>query len=150
MVDGGVYQLEGDGGVAAIGVERGLHALVALGDHRRDRASGGGGCRGLGGDDVEILVLAGLDPALGGQLVDLAFGDDGGGAGQDAQRLEAAVLDHQLEGAGKEEVADQHARRIAPDDVGGAARSEEHTSELQSLMRISYAVFCLKNKKTKK
>src|SRR3546814_6632416 len=30
------------------------------------------------------------------------------------------------------------------------ARSEEHTSELQSLMRISYAVFCLKKKKTQK
>src|SRR3546814_5991322 len=30
-----------------------------------------------------------------------------------------------------------------------AHRSEEHTSELQSLMRISYAVFCLKNKKSK-
>src|SRR3546814_8934520 len=30
-----------------------------------------------------------------------------------------------------------------------AGRSEEHTSELQSLMRISYAVFCLKKKKTK-
>src|SRR3546814_7145265 len=30
-----------------------------------------------------------------------------------------------------------------------ARRSEEHTSELQSLMRISYAVFCLKKKKTK-
>src|SRR3546814_2278306 len=30
----------------------------------------------------------------------------------------------------------------------GLQRSEEHTSELQSLMRISYAVFCLKNKKT--
>src|SRR3546814_8608654 len=29
-------------------------------------------------------------------------------------------------------------------------RSEEHTSELQSLMRISYAVFCLKNKKKDK
>src|SRR3546814_9712040 len=29
------------------------------------------------------------------------------------------------------------------------ARSEEHTSELQSLMRISYAVFCLKNKMIK-
>src|SRR3546814_1183637 len=29
----------------------------------------------------------------------------------------------------------------------GANRSEEHTSELQSLMRISYAVFCLKKKK---
>src|SRR3546814_1105893 len=33
-------------------------------------------------------------------------------------------------------------RRLQP------ARSEEHTSELQSLMRISYAVFCLKKKKT--
>src|SRR3546814_5044771 len=31
-----------------------------------------------------------------------------------------------------------------------ADRSEEHTSELQSLMRISYAVFCLKKKKKKK
>src|SRR3546814_10201810 len=30
-----------------------------------------------------------------------------------------------------------------------SARSEEHTSELQSLMRISYAVFCLKKKKKK-
>src|SRR3546814_5960131 len=33
---------------------------------------------------------------------------------------------------------------------GNADRSEEHTSELQSLMRISYAVFCLKKKKTTK
>src|SRR3546814_6728226 len=31
--------------------------------------------------------------------------------------------------------------------VSGYGRSEEHTSELQSLMRISYAVFCLKKKK---
>src|SRR3546814_3122171 len=31
---------------------------------------------------------------------------------------------------------------------GAGDRSEEHTSELQSLMRISYAVFCLKKKKT--
>src|SRR3546814_2160688 len=37
-----------------------------------------------------------------------------------------------------------------PLGVGGVVgeRSEEHTSELQSLMRISYAVFCLQNKKT--
>src|SRR3546814_8378307 len=38
--------------------------------------------------------------------------------------------------------------------IGGGARrclrSEEHTSELQSLMRISYAVFCLKQKKQNK
>src|SRR3546814_7424782 len=42
-----------------------------------------------------------------------------------------------------------NAERIAfTADAGRAvARSEEHTSELQSLMRISYAVFCLKKKK---
>src|SRR3546814_3436693 len=33
--------------------------------------------------------------------------------------------------------------------IAGVVRSEEHTSELQSLMRISYAVFCLKKKKHK-
>src|SRR3546814_8554650 len=40
--------------------------------------------------------------------------------------------------------------RLAPgaySPASGARRSEEHTSELQSLMRISYAVFCLKKKK---
>src|SRR3546814_4941067 len=36
------------------------------------------------------------------------------------------------------------------DQLLAARRSEEHTSELQSLMRISYAVFCLKKKKNKK
>src|SRR3546814_10113322 len=36
----------------------------------------------------------------------------------------------------------------APASVVAAGRSEEHTSELQSLMRISYAVFCLKKKTT--
>src|SRR3546814_10877377 len=44
-----------------------------------------------------------------------------------------------------------HARRYQPGpDLRFVChqRSEEHTSELQSLMRISYAVFCLKKKKT--
>src|SRR3546814_9242311 len=35
-----------------------------------------------------------------------------------------------------------------PAEVTGDLRSEEHTSELQSLMRISYAVFCLKKTRT--
>src|SRR3546814_2153504 len=39
---------------------------------------------------------------------------------------------------------------VLPDILAAARRSEEHTSELQSLMRISYAVFCLKKKKQKK
>src|SRR3546814_7739897 len=42
-------------------------------------------------------------------------------------------------------------RRIDHKEAGmGDCRSEEHTSELQSLMRISYAVFCLKKKQNKK
>src|SRR3546814_966297 len=47
-------------------------------------------------------------------------------------------------------IADAMAVGIVPgdDQSPGMGRSEEHTSELQSLMRISYAVFCLKKKKT--
>src|SRR3546814_7560182 len=39
---------------------------------------------------------------------------------------------------------------VTKEIVQSARRSEEHTSELQSLMRISYAVFCLKKKKKTK
>src|SRR3546814_6120996 len=43
---------------------------------------------------------------------------------------------------------DDHARDAGGDPrIAARGRSEEDTSELQSLMRISYAVFCLKNKK---
>src|SRR3546814_7340495 len=45
---------------------------------------------------------------------------------------------------------DQHLRAVVDQEASiGGGRSEEHTSELQSLMRISYAVFCLKKKKSK-
>src|SRR3546814_1123680 len=40
-----------------------------------------------------------------------------------------------------------HMARSGTAGQGAGSRSEEHTSELQSLMRISYAVFCLKKKK---
>src|SRR3546814_4231202 len=43
----------------------------------------------------------------------------------------------------------REATRAAPHLREREARSEEHTSELQSLMRSSYAVFCLKKKKSK-
>src|SRR3546814_1146072 len=42
------------------------------------------------------------------------------------------------------------ARRSAIRSNSASERSEEHTSELQSLMRISYAVFCLKKKRKEK
>src|SRR3546814_1820539 len=51
-------------------------------------------------------------------------------------------LRHEVTRAGHAKSAD-----TADGQASTAARSEEHTSELQSLMRISYAVFCLKKKK---
>src|SRR3546814_21139412 len=61
---------------------------------------------------------------------------------------------------GEDQAAPDTRRIVTPDEVRdrradlygrafAADRSEEHTSELQSLMRISYAVFCLKKKKRK-
>src|SRR3546814_4198770 len=50
-------------------------------------------------------------------------------------------VEHRVGGIGQVDIG------IADHARADAARSEEHTSELQSLMRISYAVFCLKKKK---
>src|SRR3546814_8032542 len=52
--------------------------------------------------------------------------------------------EHAVEAVEDAAVARDHAARV----LGAAVRSEEHTSELQALMRISYAVFCLKKQKT--
>src|SRR3546814_9269799 len=82
-------------------------------------------------------------PVGTGQLGDLGAvgqGDAGellDGAGQESADALLADL-----GGG----VDHGAQRMGGDVTG--LRSEEHTSELQSLMRISYAVFCLKKKKT--
>src|SRR3546814_5575914 len=55
---------------------------------------------------------------------------------------------------GRRQAEQPHLAKVAQNFLGdgvvlGDARSEEHTSELQSLMRISYAVFCLKKKNNK-
>src|SRR3546814_7886312 len=52
-----------------------------------------------------------------------------------------------LVGEGAEKVRILYGGSVKPDNARELLRSEEHTSELQSLMRISYAVFCLKKKK---
>src|SRR3546814_3028994 len=58
------------------------------------------------------------------------------------------------EGADQDENQRRQIEGMAADQITGVQhpihRSEEHTSELQSLMRISYAVFCLKKKKHNK
>src|SRR3546814_5730622 len=64
--------------------------------------------------------------------------------GERAARLLHLRLDQAVAGLPHQGVAAQF-----DDAVEQRLRSEEHTSELQSLMRISYAVFCLKKKKNK-
>src|SRR3546814_8712201 len=62
-------------------------------------------------------------------------------------RLELEVLQRVVRVRGREEPGHRRVtRRVLRIEQ---RRSEEHTSELQSLMRISYAVFCLKKKKKK-
>src|SRR3546814_4463269 len=68
-------------------------------------------------------------------------------------RMRRNILHHHRSGRNDRAIANRHARHddAAPADEAMPPdlhrRSEEHTSELQSLMRISYAVFCLKKKK---
>src|SRR3546814_3530509 len=65
---------------------------------------------------------------------------------QHARRILLAVaVDHEPRHAPQ----DRRIDRAVRDEQRRDLRSEEHTSELQSLMRISYAVFCLKKKKEK-
>src|SRR3546814_10438573 len=78
------------------------------------------------------------------------------GAARAAQVLDDDGLVQGLGQSGGEGSGDEigsPSGRVGDHDAGlrrrlrGGGRSEEHTSELQSLMRISYAVFCLKKKK---
>src|SRR3546814_7043895 len=72
------------------------------------------------------------------------FGDDRRHRHEQRDRLDRARLVHQRDALGDilRIIAD------AFDDRDDLQRSEEHTSELQSLMRNSYAVFCLKKQKS--
>src|SRR3546814_3741848 len=71
--------------------------------------------------------------AVGAQHADAGVGVGHVDAGARERRIDVLAA-----------VVEQRLGVLGPDV---AARSEEHTSELQSLMRISYAVFCLKKKK---
>src|SRR3546814_8633831 len=63
-------------------------------------------------------------------------------------RAEAEELSHaRMQFDIRKSVANVHLHKCSTAKAEPSRRSEEHTSELQSLMRISYAVFCLKKKK---
>src|SRR3546814_8159885 len=74
----------------------------------------------------------------------LAGQGDLGDPGLAGTRTEAGHLEQAGDALGRVAVAVQHLLA----DPRHVLRSEEHTSELQSLMRSSYAVFCLKKKNT--
>src|SRR3546814_6731306 len=99
-----------------------LHDECVAAAHRLDRMARG--------TTAHVVLVVGRLPQYRRQLAGRALGPPDVGRQTDA-------------------VAHRHQHRGL--DVGdrvqfGAQRSEEHTSELQSLMRISYAVFCLKKK----
>src|SRR3546814_10255078 len=95
-------------------------------------------------EPVERIIAGGGLPgdAEGIEAPHLALG--GAGASSDAGVLALGVdADHRA--VDGQQVGNDGAHTLA----AARGRSEEHTSELQSLMRISYAVFCLKKKKNK-
>src|SRR3546814_7611385 len=97
--------------------------------------------------------LAGFDPITAARL-----------APNDSQRIQRAIEIYRITRKPMSELLAQRPKQqnenyryvtisLEPSDrlaLHARIRSEEHTSELQSLMRISYAVFCLKKKKTQK
>src|SRR3546814_7779653 len=101
-------------------------------------------------------MLAGLAVLITGDQIEPLVGIAALGVDQRRRRRLEARADAQIQVAARLDAA--IAQRIGIDRLvghlaGGAGnlalgtKSEEHTSELQSLMRISYAVFCLKKKK---
>src|SRR3546814_6609598 len=88
-----------------------------------------------------VVLALGLDPGIGVVLDDLV------------RHQPHVLLGHGIVEAPADEALDGEegvlgiGHRLALGRLADETRSEEHTSELQSLMRISYAVFCLKKKK---
>src|SRR3546814_5462927 len=110
------------------------------------------------GKTGDVLALPQIGEALEAAVADMAMAqpdEDGRPCGRRfvvaLKRL--ARLDHRKAARGSDAERLQHFGRehFAHRALQGEPpRSEEHTSELQSLMRISYAVFCLKKKKIQK
>src|SRR3546814_3106220 len=96
------------------------------------------GIDGAGPDREDLAGFDDLDLAFAGDAIDglevVGVPDVGFGA-----RLDHRVVQREA-----------HPVALEQETTAGPVRSEEHTSELQSLMRISYAVFCLKKKKKNK
>src|SRR3546814_5078244 len=108
------------------------------------------------GDDADLGPDQGVDQ---GGLADVGAADDGDVAGAVWGGIHAGIvwangqkpLQERLPRVRRSRRGQAPSSRASTASAAAcsAARSEEHTSELQSLMRISYAVFCLKKKNKK-
>src|SRR3546814_8389595 len=106
-------------------------------------------------DDLAGVTAAVIESLEHAKAIDGIFTDRVGTAGPDFKNLLSDIyelkkfLELQLAKRRPGESTEEgSADGEADGGSGGTGRSEENTSELQSLMRISYAVFCLKKKKT--
>src|SRR3546814_997332 len=91
-------------------------------------------------DEPHVRLIDAHAKGDGGDHHHILAGDEGGLIGAAFLGWQARVVNPYLAANGGEVRGDFFCR-------GAGLRSEEHTSELRSLMRISYAVFCLKKKK---
>ncbi len=123
---GGVVQhvvgdLECEAQVHAVLEQLALEHVARAGCQRAQLGSGGEQHRGLAFDHIEVRGLVGVGVVHVQQLQHLALGDAVGGVGEDLHDLHTVQLHHQLEAARIQEVPHQHAGRIAPQRIGGAA-----------------------------
>src|SRR3546814_9725624 len=118
--------------------------LVAAGDGQVEADGAVGGHRRLVGG-LGAGAVAGGERAAGDDVV-AAARQDQVAAGDGRVHVGVAGVVDLGRAVGLGDAVVCGAERVARHQVAGLLRSEEHTSELQSLMRISYAVFCLKKK----
>src|SRR3546814_9774361 len=120
---------------------------VRLRQRRLDRLWADG--RGRGALDAEYRAVR-LQPARHLPLPHPQAAGGGGGVSAIVSKIDDGSDTYRTYAAHSRALAGALRDKVAQSALGGAEkhRSEEHTSELQSLMRISYAVFCLKKKKT--
>src|SRR3546814_6321032 len=90
--------------------------------------------------DTTMQTLAALDPSFG------VMGEQFGFASVATQRYPEVERIEHVHHAGNSSGIVDGAAAVLIGNAEAGKRSEEHTSELQSLMRTSYAVFCLKKK----
>src|SRR3546814_8369728 len=125
----GIRERRVGGTTMCLGVEAGLAALELA---------------GVTGDDIDVVLLCTSTPdeamPASAAVIQQELGVRGG-----AMDLNAACSGFVYGLIVADGLLRAGMRRVLL--IGAETRSEEHTSELQSLMRISYAVFCLKKKK---